>query len=343
MPWRELERVVQASEAGPADRLARLMTGLPHAQVRGLFDHGCVQLNGSECSHHGTPLLAGDRLRLRYEEGRRYREKARPHEESSFRLVYEDPHLLVVDKAAGVLSVPTERGEQSALVWALSRYLSRGKRVTRRVAIVHRLDRDTSGLLVFAKRQEVADALKNQFRERTPRREYVALIAGRLDRPNGTIQSHLATDARLNQFTTGHSEQGKLAITHYETLKDVPGASLVRIRLETGRRNQIRVHFSERGHPVLGDIRYRPDQARHPRWKWRRMALHACTLGFVHPETEQDMVFESPLPPEFGTFLASAEANPEPAPVQAPAPRRPPPTRIPRGKGQRSRRPGKSR
>jgi 23S rRNA pseudouridine1911/1915/1917 synthase len=337
MPWRELERVVAPPEAGPADRLARLMTGLPHAQVRGLFDQGCVLLNGNACPQHATPLQAGDRLRLRYEEGRRYREKARPHEDQTFRLVYEDPHLLVVDKAAGVLSVPTERGERSALVWALSRYLSRGKRVTRRVAIVHRLDRDTSGLLVFAKRQEVADALKNQFRERTPRREYLALIAGVLERRSGTIQSYLATDARLNQVTTRHADQGQLAITHYETVREVPGASLVRVRLETGRRNQIRAHLSERGHPVLGDVRYRPEQARHPRWKWRRMALHACTLGFVHPETGQALLFESPLPGEFAAFLAAASADPAlPGPaLSASQPARP--AHAPRGQNPRRR------
>ncbi len=306
MPWREVERVVGPAEAGPADRVARLITGLPHAQVRGLFDHGCVKLNGEACPLHATPLVAGDRLQIRYETGQRYREKPRVHEEHAFRLVYEDPHLLVVDKAAGVLTVPTERGEQAALVYALARYLSRGRRINRRVAIVHRLDRDTSGLLVFAKRREVADALKNQFRDRKPEREYLAIVAGHLERKHGTIEGYLTTDPRLNQYTTPHAERGKLAITHYEVLREVPRASLVRVRLETGRRNQIRVHFAERGHPVLGDVRYEPEQATHPRWKWRRLALHACVLGFTHPETGLALRFESPLPEEFAAFLGSA-------------------------------------
>lgn len=308
MTWRELDRVVGRQETGPADRLARLMTGLPHAQVRGLFGHGCVTLNGEPCTAHETPLVAGDRLHLKYETGRRYREKPRVHEEHAFRLVYEDRHLLVVDKAAGVLTVPTEKGEPSALVYALARYLSRGKRVRLRVSIVHRLDRDTSGLLVFAKRRAVAEALKNQFRDRKPERGYLAIVAGHVQRKTGTIRSYLATDAALSRYTTPHAERGQLAITHYEVLREVPGASLVRVRLDTGRRNQIRVHFAELGHPVLGDVRYRPELAAHPRWKARRLALHAGALGFTHPETGQALRFESPMPAEFRAFLGEATA-----------------------------------
>jgi 23S rRNA pseudouridine1911/1915/1917 synthase len=324
MPWKEIERIVGPQETGPADRLARLMTQLPHSHVRGLFDHGCVTLNGEPCPFHGTALAAGDRLRLRFEPGRRYREKPRAHEEHAFRLVYEDPHVLVVDKAAGILTVPTERGEPSALVYALARYLSRGKRVGLRVAIVHRLDRDTSGLLVFGKRREVAEALKNQFRDRKPERAYLAIVAGHPRHGQGTLEGYLATDPSLNQYTTPHAERGKLAITHYEVLREVPGASLVRVRLETGRRNQIRVHFAEMGHPVLGDVRYRPELATHPRWKARRLALHAGVLGFVHPEAEQALRFESPMPLEFRSFLGEALAAeidrlpaPPPLPVSA--------------------------
>jgi len=333
MPWREMEREVGPQETGPADRLARLITGLPHAQVRGLFDHGCVKLNGEICAVHATPLAAGDRLAIRYEPGRRYREKARVHEQHAFRIVYEDPHLLVVDKAAGVLTVPTERDEASALVHALSRYLSRGPRITRRAALVHRLDRDTSGLLVFAKRREVADALKNQFRDRKPEREYLAILAGHLERKRGTIEGYLATDPRLNQYTTPHAERGKLAVTHYEVLQEVPRASLVRVRLETGRRNQIRVHFAERGHPVLGDVRYEPERATHPRWTWRRLALHAGVLGFTHPETGRKVRFESPPPEEFGRFLGAAR-EPHEGHGSADAPKmpqsyKPPPGREP--------------
>jgi 23S rRNA pseudouridine1911/1915/1917 synthase len=307
-PGREvhLTHVAKAFDVGRVDRVVRRLTDLSHNIVRGLIDQGGVTVSGEACDDGARQLALGDRVEIRYEPGRRYRERPGPREERGFKVIFEDPHLLVVDKAAGILTVPTEREEHSALSNGLARYLSRSQRHTRHVAVVHRLDRDTSGLLVFAKRQQVANALKNQFRARKPKREYYALVAGALPQPKGSFSTFLATDKSLNQYSTAHPEQGKLAVTHYEVVRSVPGATLVRIHLETGRRNQIRVHFAETGHPVLGDVRYLPDQAQHRLWKTRRMALHAAALGFTHPETELEMYFESPLPAEFTDFLAEA-------------------------------------
>jgi 23S rRNA pseudouridine1911/1915/1917 synthase len=293
-------------DVGRADRVVRRLSGLPNSTVRGLFDHDCVTVNGEVCTDIAAVLYAGDRLEVRYDPGRGYRERPKVRQTHAFRVVYEDAHLLVVDKSAGILTVPTERREKSALVYALAEYLSRSRRSRNRVAIVHRLDRDTSGLLVFGKRQEIATALKNQFRARKPEREYLAIVAGRLPKAQGTFESYLATDPALNQYSTRHAEQGKRAVTHYAVLETVPGATLVRVRLETGRRNQIRVHFAEAGHPVLGDVRYEPERARHPAWKYRRLALHARVLGFRHPETDEPMRYESPPPEEFERFLAAA-------------------------------------
>jgi 23S rRNA pseudouridine1911/1915/1917 synthase len=301
-----LTHLAEPFDAGRVDRVVRRLTDLSHAIVRGLIDAGGVTVNGDPCGDGARQLAAGDRVDIRYEPGRRYRERAAPRAEHGYTIVYEDPHLLVVDKASGVLTVPTERDERSALVHALGRYLSRSQRITRRVSVVHRLDRDTSGLLVFAKRRQVAEALKSQFRARKPEREYYALVAGVLPQAKGSFSTYLATDPSLNQFSTAHPERGKLAVTHYEVVRTVPGATLVRIHLETGRRNQIRVHFSEIGHPVLGDVRYRPDEARHRAWKVRRLALHAAALGFTHPETELQLRFESPLPADFTDFLSAA-------------------------------------
>jgi 23S rRNA pseudouridine1911/1915/1917 synthase len=288
------------------DRVVRRLTGLSHGNVRGLTDQGGVAVNGTVCRDTAFQLAVDDRLEICFEPGRRYRERPSPHEERGFRIVHEDAHLLVVDKAAGVLTVPTEREERSALSNALGRYLSRGGRGTRPVYVVHRLDRDTSGLLVFAKNKDAAVALKNQFRARKPKREYFAIVAGALPRPRGSFSSFLATDPSLTQYSTAHRDHGKLAVTHYEAVRTVPGATLVRVHLETGRRNQIRVHFAETGHPVLGDARYSPEEARHRAWKTRRMALHAAVLGFTHPQTGRPMRFESPLPAEFTEFLATA-------------------------------------
>jgi 23S rRNA pseudouridine1911/1915/1917 synthase len=174
---------------------------------------------------------------------------------------------------------------------------------------VHRLDRGVSGLLVFGKTQEITRAIKDQFALNKPEREYVAIAAGALEAAHGTFQSLLATDKDLNRFSTDDEEIGQLAITHFRVIARLNGATLVQVRLETGRRNQFRVHFAEAGHPVLGDPRYEPELAAHPRWHHQRLALHARLLGFEHPVTQEPLKFESPLPAEMERFLAGARRH----------------------------------
>ncbi|TPW17885.1 MAG: 23S rRNA pseudouridine synthase [bacterium] len=232
----------------------------------------------------------------------RVREKPRERTDPAFRLLYEDEHIIVVDKAAFVLTVPTLEGETDTLVQRIGRYLGKGG-PDRRVTVVQRLDRGTSGVMIFAITEEAATELIDQFKRHAPSREYVALVAGVVKDDRGTIASRLATNKGLSRYST-NDEDGERAVTHYEVEERFPDVTRVRVALETGRRNQIRVHFAEAGHPVLGDVRYRPELARHPRWRSRRQALHAAVLGFVHPVTRQRMRFESPLPPEFGAFKA---------------------------------------
>jgi len=168
---------------------------------------------------------------------------------------------------------------------------------------VHRLDRGVSGLLVFGKTQDIVRQLKDQFAASKPEREYIAVVAARLKQKHGTFESLLATDKDLNRFSTEDESIGQLAITHYRVVADLDGATLVQVRLETGRRNQIRVHFAEAGHPVLGDPRYQPELAQHPHWQHNRMALHARLLGFEHPVSGQALKFECPLPTEMEQFV----------------------------------------
>jgi 23S rRNA pseudouridine1911/1915/1917 synthase len=210
-----------------------------------------------------------------------------------------------VDKAAHVLTVPTDHGESNTLIDAVTRYLSHQRRQPRAVA-VHRLDRGTSGLLVFGKSRQMADQLQDQFRQRKPEREYVALVAGIVSPPSGTFESRLSTNQGLQRYSSGDwDEESEHAITHYRTERVVNGATLVRVNLETGRRNQIRVHFAEAGHPVLGDPRYESAKANHKSWIASRLALHAAILGFVQPVTQKPLRFESPLPVEFVRFFGA--------------------------------------
>ena len=251
-----------------------------------------------------------------------------------FRVLYEDGDLVVVDKAPGVLTVPTARGERNTLVQMLRQHLGRGRRQPPWLEVVHRLDREVSGVLVFARSPAAAERLRADFAAHRPEREYVALVAGSLDSSGGTFASRMLTGRGLQRYSGAADGPGEDAVTHYAVSAHVGGASLVAVRLETGRRNQIRVHFAEAGHPILGEQRYRPEAAQHHLWRARRLALHARLLAFTHPVTGASLRFESPLPPEFEAFLRQAAARHTPATRPADrAPATPARPRHPAGSG----------
>jgi 23S rRNA pseudouridine1911/1915/1917 synthase len=286
--------------AGRADRVIQKLTGLSRSELRGLFDHDCVSLNGELCTAIGATVSAGDVLEVKYDKHRRYHPRERAWEDDAFKIVFEDKHLIVVDKAAGVLTVPAHPGDHNTLSGAITRYFAhRGLRD--RAQLVHRLDRGASGLLVFGKDRETAKKLQAQFEDRKPEREYIAIVHGEIPE-RGTFESYLATSPSLQQYSTENVSGAQLAITHFELQRTVHGASLVRVWLETGRRNQIRVHFAESGHPVLGDPRYKPDLATNPHWPHKRLALHAARLGFRHPVSGKPLHFESPAPKAMNAF-----------------------------------------
>ncbi len=270
-----------------------------------MIDHGCASVNGECCSLIGQILSVGDVVALRFDPTQRYREKKKKQwDDRTFRIVFEDEHLIVVDKAAGSLTVPTDNGELNTLVDRVSVYLSHS-RSQRQAWVIHRLDRDVSGLLVFGKHESIAKRMIDQFKHQKPQRVYAAIVAGVIAADQGTFESDLATGQNLDRFATRPSRKTENAITHYRVLKRLPDTTSVEVILETGRRNQIRVHFADAGHPVLGDPRYGIKTSMHPFWKRKRIALHAKTLGFQHPVTGADLVFESPLPPPIARFIAA--------------------------------------
>jgi len=299
----KLTKKVESAEPLRADVVVQQLTGNSRSIVRGMFDHRCVTINGSICTDAGQPVAAGDVIQVDYDKERRYKEIPKARKSNVFDLIFEDDYLLVVDKKAGYLTVPTEHREPNTLVGALSVYLTRGGSRRKLVSIIHRLDRDTSGLLVFGKDEKTAELIRQQFAARKPMREYIAIVAGLLPEKSATFRSNLYTDQFLNQRSTKDEDKGKLAITHYKVVEELQDTTVVSVTLETGRRNQIRVHFAETGHPVLGDVRYKTELAAHPKWRWKRLALHAAVLGFEHPVTRKKLVFKSPQPAEFSQFM----------------------------------------
>lgn len=269
----------------------------PGQAVRAIHD-GAVRVNRRVAKRPQQVLEVGDRLDLELMAPAPAAPPVEKSPRSTVKILFEDPHLVVVKKPPGLLTVPTPYREPQTVISQLNQQLQR--QTPRSEAFcVHRLDRGVSGVLVFAKSLEIAQRLRDQFAARKPRRRYLALVAGHVPSAEGTIRSHLATDKQLNRYSTTDESAGELAVTHYRVLKRWSEVTLIEVRLETGRRNQIRVHFAEMGHPVLGDRRYGAERAAHPSWPYRRIALHAESLGFTHPVTGRAMEFHVPPPPEF--------------------------------------------
>lgn len=215
---------------------------------------------------------------------------ARPRfAKGGLRIIYEDRHLVVIDKPAGLLSVATqfEKGE-TAHGMLKSHYKPK------RVFVVHRLDQDTSGVMLFALSEEARDALKALFEQHDIERSYTAIVEGPVNPPTGTWQSYLYEDETYTVHSTPHENEGQLAITHYEVIGVHKRNTTLKLTLETGRKNQIRVHCQDAGHPIIGDRKY--GAKTNP---IRRLGLHAHLLAFRHPITKQQMRFESPVPESF--------------------------------------------
>jgi 23S rRNA pseudouridine1911/1915/1917 synthase len=220
--------------------------------------------------------------------------------------VCEDGHLIVIEKPEGVSSVPYERKERgTALDLIREAWRKQGKRATATpLYTVHRIDKDTSGLLCFAKTKLAERGLHNVFKQHLAEREYLAVAHGQV-RPS-RIESHLIADRGDGlRGSTRRPHEGQHAVTHVEVIESLPAATVCRVRLETGRTHQIRIHLAEQGHPLVGETVYLRDHTRAGRslLPSHRLLLHAATLGFNHPVTGERLHFASALPPSFEAEL----------------------------------------
>jgi len=221
-------------------------------------------------------------------------------------IVFEDDHLLVVDKPAGMVVHPAAGNFDGTLVNALLHHCAgrlSGIGGVARPGIVHRIDKDTSGLLVVAKSDVAHEGLGAQFAKHSIDRRYLAIVAGLPNPLNGSIDAPLArSSANRKKMAVVEAGRGKRAVTHYRIVTPLRGAALVECRLETGRTHQVRVHLASIGHPLLGDPVYgRPRQGHREllkRLNFQRQALHAAELGFVHPVSKDNLSFKSAVPPD---------------------------------------------
>ena len=268
----------------------KAMNGLSRNRAKALLVNRLVLVDNIITTHALTKLHPGQVVQL-----------DRSKQKMSFKsndlgVVYEDPYLLVIDKRAGLLSMSNNTRQQT-VQGVLNRYLEKGgSRCTSH--LVHRLDRDTSGLMVYAKDVMTQRSLIEGWQQLVTDRRYVALVSGELENPKGVIRSWLTEDKHFVTHSSPVNNGGKFAVTHYNVLRSSNGYSLVELELETGRKNQIRVHLSDMGHPIVGDFKYGSSDE-----GLQRLGLHAYLLAFRHPVTGKYLRFETPVPDSFERML----------------------------------------
>lgn len=218
-------------------------------------------------------------------------------------LVHEDRDIIVVDKPAGLLTIATDKDKERTAYYVLTDYVRKGcAKARNRVFIVHRLDRETSGILVFAKSEAVQERLQGQWDQ--TEKKYLAVVHGHLEKPAETISTYLAENSVLIVYSTADPAKGKLSHTAYRVLRETKEFSLLEVSLLTGRKHQIRVHLNGIGHPIVGDKKYGKKPDPHP-----RLALHAHTITFPHPFSGQPMTFSAKVPGFFRALVGRTDAD----------------------------------
>ncbi len=281
------------------DKLVAERFSLSRRAAQDAIRNGRVDLDGQRCDEPGREVESDAPIEFFPN-----RPKTRKVQ-TKLRVLYEDRHVIIVDKPAGLLTLPTQSHERDTLQQRVHRYLSIRHGGRPYVGIIHRLDKDTSGALALAKSPGAQRTFQQLFRDHDIERQYLAVVEGNLSRESGTIDKALVNDrGDLRRGVARRPDEGRHAVTHYRVVErfgDV--ATLVACWLETGRTHQIRIHMAEIGHPVLGEPVYRPRSQPRCKAKFGRQALHAQTLGFRHPLADEEVRVEAPIPSDLSALL----------------------------------------
>ncbi|MGL5637453.1 MAG: RluA family pseudouridine synthase [Bacteroidales bacterium] len=267
--------------------LMKMFPGKSRNSVKSLLSHKQIRVNKQTVSQFNFALNAGDWVFVGEPSHRKPIVKG-------LQIVYEDRDVIVVDKEAGVLSIATDKEKKLTAYSTLSSYV-KAEDPRNRIFVLHRLDRDTSGLMMFAKSQQVQEKMQKNWDKMVTERTYLAVVEGSLEKREDTISSYMWENKKsMKMHSSKDPDDGELAVTHYRTIKWNDSFSMLQVKLDTGKKNQIRVHMQEIGHPIVGDDKY--GSKMNP---IRRMGLHACELAFIHPTTGKEMYFSTPVPKKF--------------------------------------------
>lgn len=262
------------------------MNGISRNKAKNILSGGSISVDGKKVTQHDFELKSGMEVKI----GRN--QTGEPLNSHWVRIVYEDQYLFVVEKRSGILC-NSPHSDEETVQGILNQYLEKNHQRCH-AHTIHRLDRDTSGLLLFAKDKKVALKFEENWKETVYDRRYVALVHGEMRKKEGAISSWLKDNAQFLTYSSKTDNGGKFATTHYKLIKVSDGYSLVELKLDTGRKNQIRVHLADIGFPVVGDPKYGDGDD-----KIGRLGLHAYKLCFIHPITHEDLKFETEFPASF--------------------------------------------
>jgi len=276
--------------------LISLLNNLPHKGrkvIKSVLRDRQVAIDGSPVTQFDHPLKPGQHVEVSWEKSIAWPQPKELH------LVFEDPDIIVINKPAGLLTVATAKEKRKTAYSMLSSYIKK-ENPDNKIFVIHRLDRETSGLLMFAKSEIAQKRIQESWSSSISQRTYVGVVEGRVTRREGAITSWLSESKAFIVYSAQNPQHGKKAVTNYKVLQANSNFSLLQINLETGRKHQIRVHMQDIDHPIIGDKKY--GSTTNP---LRRLGLHARVLAFIHPITAERCHFETPIPEKFISLFAS--------------------------------------
>ena len=277
---------INKEEATLLNSVSNFKNDLSKKTIKNYIKNGMVKVNNKIVTNSSHPLNVNDKIEISYTKTK--------INEYDLDILYEDDYLIAINKPCGLLSIGNDKEKEITAYRMVSDYVK--KTSNKYIFVVHRLDQDTSGILMFSKNERTRDKMQDNWNTIVKKRGYQAIVDGIL-KGNGTIKSFLTEDR--NQFVhSTKNNNGKEAITHYNVIKNTKDYSLVQVFIDTGRRNQIRVHLSEKGYPIAGDKKYRCKTN-----PLKRLCLHANILEFIHPVTKKIVHLESDIPSEMKKLL----------------------------------------
>lgn len=266
--------------------LLETLKGQSRNSVKSLLTNHRVSVDGAPISQYNFQLAKGDVVII---------SKTPIHKKtrSNLPIIFENDEFIVINKPSGLLSIASDKEKGSTAYRMLTDYVQQ-KDKHNRIYVVHRLDEDTSGVLMVAKNEKIRDLLQEKWNELVSKRGYFAIVEGQMEQKQGTIKSYLKKNAQNMMYSSKKTGDGQLAITHYKVIKEIENYSLLDVNIDSGRKNQIRVHLGDLGHHVVGDDKYG-----NPSNPIKRLGLHAYELDLEHPITHKIMKFTAPMPKEF--------------------------------------------